>query len=91
MTRESFDSIELGTPITQVRQEMGEPYSIRKIGNAEEYEYLERIDLAQELVAENHYFLKVVDGKVVSKKVKTERQPAYDMIYQEDPNYPSYP
>jgi hypothetical protein len=93
MTRESFDSITLGTSIEEVIEQSGEPYAIHsKGGGIEEYEYLERM-VAQNniLVAENHYFLKVSQGKVVAKRLKREKQPAYDLIYQEDPNYPQYP
>jgi hypothetical protein len=92
MTRENFDSIPLGTPLCTVTSMAGDPYSVRSLGNgAFEYEYIERITLGQELMAENHYFFKVKDGQVVAKKMKMEKQPAYDLIYQQDPNYPEFP
>lgn len=92
MTQESFHSIDLGTSISEVVAKNGEPYEVRNLGGGvQEYEYVERIDLAQELVREYHYFFKVVQGQVVSKRMTTEKQPAYDLIYQQDPNYPTYP
>lgn len=92
MTSETFATIELGTPIAEVKETAGEPYAVHRLeGGAEEYEYIERMDLGHELVTENHYYLKVLNGQVVSKRVTREKQPAYDLIYQEDPNYPTYP
>lgn len=92
MTRETFDSISLGTPISEVVAKAGEPYSIHsKGGGLEEYEYHERLAIDNQFVAEYHYFLKVSQGKVVAKRVVTEKEPAYDLIYQEDPNYPYIP
>lgn len=92
MTRESFNEIQLGEPITEVVGQVGEPYAIHdKGGGVEEYEYIENFTMNNELVVEHHYFIKVVQGKVVSKRVKDEKQPAYDLMYQEDPNYPTYP
>lgn len=92
MTRCDFDSVLLGTPIEQVLAEAGEPYSIRECGEGGcEYEYIERMSQDNILVYENHYYLRVVDGMVVSKRLKQETEPAYDLIYQADPNYPAYP
>ncbi|MBI2742701.1 MAG: hypothetical protein HYX48_02150 [Chlamydiales bacterium] len=92
MTRETFDSISLGTPISDVVAKAGEPYAIHsKGGGLEEYEYHERFAVDNQFVSEYHYFLKVSQGKVVSKRVTREKEPAYDLIYQEDPNYPYIP
>ncbi|MGE5196434.1 MAG: hypothetical protein ACM3JI_03785 [Anaerolineae bacterium] len=88
MTQESFDNVTIGTPIVEVRQKVGEPYSIRsKGGITEEYEYVEKIKMGQQLVSENHYILIVSDGRVVGKREARKRPPAYDLIYQEDPNF----
>jgi hypothetical protein len=88
MTRESYDEIQLGEPISEVRNKAGRPYSIRTKGpGKEEYEYIERIDMGGELLYETHYYLLVIDGKVVKKRFKQERPPAYDLIYEDDPNY----
>jgi hypothetical protein len=86
MTYERFENIEVGTSIASLTSEIGKPYSVHsKGGSTEEYEYIERIDMGQQPIAENHYFLVVQDGKVVSKRVKRQRPPAFDLIYQEDP------
>ncbi|MFI5334675.1 MAG: hypothetical protein ACHQT8_05885 [Chlamydiales bacterium] len=92
MTQESFHSIDLGTPTSTVITKNGKPYAVHNLGGGiEEYEYIERVELSQQLIRENHYFFKVVQGQVVSKRMTSEKQPAYGLIYQEDPNYPQFP
>ncbi len=91
MTYSDYDKIAIGTPVSTLRSEIGKPYAIHhKEGGIEEYEYIERISTGNNLVAENHYFLIVENGKVIGKYLKRERPPAYDLIYQEEPNYPGY-
>jgi hypothetical protein len=90
MTMERFDDINIGTPISEVTAKVGEPYSIRsRGGGVEEYEYIERIEM-RDVVQENHYFIIVSNGQVVGKLINRQRPPAYDLIYQEDPNYTNY-
>jgi hypothetical protein len=92
MSNESFQSITMGTPISQVVDKVGDPYSIHTISpGVQEYEYIEKIMAAGQFVAENHYFLRVSDDLVTGKRMTRERSPAYDLIYQEDYNYPTYP
>jgi hypothetical protein len=88
MTHQTYDEIQLGEPISEVRCKAGEPYTIRKKGpNKEEYEYIERIDMGGDFIYENHYFLMVIDGKVVKKRLCQEKPPSYNFIYEDDPNY----
>ena len=89
MTRESFDGINLG--LQQLLDCAGDPYAVHCICDGLEYEYVERLSADTELMSENHYFFRVVNGQVVSKYVKVERRPAYDLMYQQDPNYPTFP
>lgn len=92
MTYSDFDKVEMGTSIAKLQADIGKPYAIHnKEAGTEEYEYIERIDSGNNLVAENHYFLIVKDGKVIGKYMNRERPPAYDLIYQEEPNYPNFP
>jgi hypothetical protein len=92
MTYSEFNDVELGTSIASIKSEIGEPYAVHdKKNGAQEYEYIERIDVGNNVVAENHYFLIIQDGKVTGKYMKRERPPAYDLIYQDEPNYPAYP
>ncbi len=91
MTHSDYDNIQLGTSIAQVQSEIGKPYSIHHKDGVDEYEYIERIDSGNNLIAENHYFLIVEDGKVTGKYMTREKPPAYDLIYQEEPNYPGNP
>ncbi len=92
MTYQTYDEIHTGTTVGTLTQEVGHPYAIHaKEGGIEEYEYIERIDNGMTLVSENHYFIIVKDGEVIGKYVKREGPPAYDLIYQDEPNYPGYP
>lgn len=92
MSYNAFDDIQIGTPIAVIKSEVGEPYAIhQKKEGAEEYEYIERVDREKYMAAENHYFLIVKNGKVIGKYMKTRWPPAYDLIYQDQPNYPGYP
>lgn len=89
MTYAEYDSVQIGSSVDKLQAEIGKPYAIHaKEKGMEEYEYIERINTGNNLIAENHYFLIVQEGKVVGKYMTRERPPAYDLIYQEDPNYP---
>jgi len=91
MTYETFDTVQIGTPIAVLQPEIGKPYAIHSKDGMQEYEYVERIDTGGDLlIAENHYFLIVQDGKVVGKYMTREKPPAYNLIYQDEPNYPGY-
>ena len=92
MTKENFDEISLGTSIREVETSAGTPYAIHdKPGGKTEYEYIERIDMGNHLLFENHYFIMVSEGQVVSKRVITESPPDYNLLYQQDPNHYTYP
>ena len=92
MSYEEYDQVEMGISIATIQSEIGKPYAIHnKKDGGQEYEYIERIDTGNNIVAENHYFLIVQDGKVTGKYMKREKPPAYDLIYQDQPNYPAYP
>lgn len=91
MNSDNFETIAIGAPITSIENQMGRPYKIHnKEDGRKEYEYVERIRIGQCLVSENHYFLVVVNGEVISKYMTQEKSPAYDLIYIEDPNHPCY-
>jgi hypothetical protein len=92
MTRETFDDIAIGTFINEVEEKVGSPYDVHSIeGGKEEYEYIERIDMGNQLISENHYFLIVLNGQVIGKRMSTEKPPNYNLMYQEDPNHYKYP
>lgn len=88
MTREDFYTIDTGTSTQQVIDKYGEPYSItNKKDGSQEYLYIEKIpDADQDTAEQNNYILVVRNGQVVSKRTTQERPPAYDQIYDEDPN-----
>jgi hypothetical protein len=87
MTRQDFNSIELGTPVTEVTKKYGEPLKItRQKDGTEVYEYVERLPIGTQTVEENNYKLVIKDGEVSSKRLNQQLPPAYDEIYDEDPN-----
>src|SRR5262245_8188888 len=91
MTYSQYDGIQSGMTVSDLKSEVGEPYAIRNTGDGiQEYEYIERIDTGNNIAAENHYFIVIKDGKVIGKRMKREGPPAYDLIYQTEPNYPNY-
>jgi hypothetical protein len=92
MTQGNYEAVLMGEPFTTIQKQNGTPYAIHSAGyGATEYEYIERIEMGNRLVAENHYFILVENGKVVGKHMKQELPPAYNLIYQPEPNYRSFP
>ncbi|HAZ15466.1 MAG: hypothetical protein A2Y28_00785 [Chlamydiae bacterium GWC2_50_10] len=86
MTRGSFDELHLGAPASEVVARVGRPYKVHTLSSGrEEYEYIERLSLGKNLVMENHYFLVLVEGRLISKRFSQERPPLYDIIYHDDP------
>lgn len=92
LNRLEFNQIILGTSIDQVISHYGEPYAVHDLGNGTtQYEFIERIAMNNELIYENHYYLTVSNDKVVSKCFREENRPPYDQMFQQNPNYPTYP
>ncbi len=91
MTQETFDNVQVGTPIQTIVKENGEPYSVENKNGMQEYRYVERVTNGNYLIYENHFVLYVKGGMVVAKTVTQEQVPAYDLIYQDDPNHNQYP
>lgn len=92
MTYSDYDKIQSGSSIADLKGEIGSPYAIHhKEGGVVEYEYIERIKSGNNYIAENRYYIIVEDGKVTGKYMKQEKPPAYDLIYQEEPNYQRFP
>jgi len=91
MTMETYDNIHVGTPIDLVVQDNGQPFSVSSSRGISEYKYVEKVTSGNRLIYENHYTLFVQDGKVTRKLATQERRPAFDLIYQDDPNHNQYP
>lgn len=91
MTDRSFCEIDIGVSIDSIQCQVGDPYAIciREDG-AEEYQYIERIDLGNGIVMEKHYFILIRDGKVISKRLVRRVPPSYNLLYETEPNYPGY-
>lgn len=90
MTYNTFDQVQIGTPISELTPQIGKPYAIHHKEGSDEYEYVERINVGNSRFAENRYFLIVQNGKVIGKYMNREQPPPYNLIYQEEPNYPGY-
>lgn len=91
MTQETYYGVQVGTPIDTVIEQNGKPLYTETKDGMEEYHYVERMTSGNRLIYENHYVLYVKDGIVVAKTTSQERPPAFDMIYQDDPNHNQYP
>ncbi len=90
MTKQGFAMIEPGMSIKEVEKKYGKPYNIHsRDGNSDIYEYIERMVMGPETVAQWRYYLIVSNGKVVGKYVKHSSPPAFEQIYSDDP-YPNY-
>jgi len=91
MNRDTYASVDIGSPIQQVEKTCGKPYQITsKGGNTDTYEYLERITMGTQTVQVRHYYLVVSNGKVVGKYMRFTETPAiYDELDQESP-YANY-
>jgi hypothetical protein len=88
MTRENYDTIAIGTPITELQKQIGTPSSVRSKGDdLEEYEYIERITMNGNYTIENNYYLEILNGIIVGKRMTSERTPAYNFMYNSDPNF----
>jgi hypothetical protein len=87
ISRGSFDDIQVGSPVADFEQKVGKPYRVRKLPNGNlDYEYIEKIFMGEEIIEENHYYLRVKNGRVIAKRMNQEIPPAYDLIYDADPN-----
>ncbi|MGH2612824.1 MAG: hypothetical protein ACRDFB_07215 [Rhabdochlamydiaceae bacterium] len=87
MTREDYYTISAGDHAEEVINKYGEPYSItnRKDGT-QVYLYIEKIPAGDMTAEQNNYILIVRNGRVVSKRSNQELPPAYDEVYDDDPN-----
>ena len=87
MTRNDFDNVQQGTPVSDVIQEYGQPVKTTDYCDGTEgYLYIERLPIGEQTVVENSYYIVVKDGKVVGKRFNAEEPYAFDEIYEEDPN-----
>ena len=87
MTRSDYENITMGTPVSEVVKQYGEPLTIRQNSDgSQDYQYVERIMMGDQTVQQNNYILVVKNGQVVSKHSSRKTPAAYDEIYEEDPN-----
>ncbi len=91
MSRDVYDCIAIGMPIADVEAQAGQPRDIRSRGSdVTEYEYIERIKIQAQpdhFSVENIYYIDVLQGYVVGKRMVTHRTPAYNVLYDTQPNY----
>lgn len=91
-TRLDFNDIMLGTTLREVVNCYGDPYAVHEpeCGGIA-FEYIERISMNDELVYVNHYYLTFINDRLAAKCFREENRPAFDQMYQQNPNFPSYP
>jgi hypothetical protein len=88
MNLESFNDVAIGTSVEDLKSQCGSPIEIKQHQGEEEYIYIERLAMGNCKVAENYYSFFIQDGKVVRKDIRTQKPPAFNLIYTEDPNNP---
>jgi len=87
MTRNDFDNIQTGASVSEIVEQYGDPIRIVDYKDGSQgYEYIERLPIGEQTVVENNYFIVVKNGKVIGKRYNNEEPPAYDEVYEEDPN-----
>ncbi len=88
MNQDIYDQIGIGASVEELKAKAGSPMQVKSIGRGqEEYLYVEKVTMGSRVVVEHQYILVVSGGKVISKRMKTEEPPAYDLIYQNDPGF----
>jgi hypothetical protein len=77
----------MGSSIDEITGKYGKPYSVKTLSDgSKQYVYIERYMIGDENVEEKRYYLIIKNGKVISKRYNQELPPAYDEIYDDDPN-----
>lgn len=71
MTMDSFQEVPVGMTDLQLKEDMGSPFSVHKMGDNEyKYVYIERIEQGKRLIVARYYYFILKDGKVVDKWVQ---------------------
>lgn len=88
MNRDQYDNLQIGMSVQEVIERSGNPVETRVLSNGNiEYIYVEKIFMGSQIQAENHYIIVISGDKVVSKRTESRQPPAFDAIYQNDPNF----
>lgn len=86
MTRDGYADVGVGMSVFDLQKIHGKPYTIyAKEDGSETYEYIERIYSGDRTLEIRHYYIVILDGKVIGKYVKVSSPPSYDAIYSESP------
>ena len=71
MTQERYQSVQIGTPISQVEAQYGKPYDVTTLANGwQEYRYIERMEVGGGASEHIHYTLRVFEGRVMDKQMQ---------------------
>lgn len=89
MNLDLYNQVTFGTSVEDLKALCGRPIEIKTRGSEQEYIYIERLTLGKSRVVENYYSFFIEDNKVVRKSIKTQKPPAFNLIYTEDPNNPN--
>jgi hypothetical protein len=92
ISKKNFEAIPIGSTVHQLEEQVGKPDAIHSTGlNRQEFEYVERLELNPYYSIENRYFIEIMQGVVTAKRTLSRRSPAYDFMYQGEPNFsPDY-
>ena len=88
MNLDSFNDVAIGTSVEDLKAQCGSPIEIKHHQTEDEYIYIERLAMGNCRVAENYFCFFIQDDKVVRKTIRTQKPPAFNLIYTEDPNNP---
>lgn len=79
MTSEEFALIEIGTSEQDLVKQAGKPIRIIKKNGKEEYEYIERFYMGDQMIKARHYYFTVEKGKIIDKRSETTQPPSYKL------------
>ncbi|NGX55859.1 MAG: hypothetical protein K1060chlam5_00090 [Candidatus Anoxychlamydiales bacterium] len=76
---DDFSMITIGMSKDELIQQMGKPFSIKKLGdNQEEYIYIERITANKRTIIERKYLFILQNDQVTSKKIIDLNRPSWE-------------
>ena len=79
VSMDRYQDVSLGFTTNDLEERFGKPYATHNKSNGSvEYEYIERITTADRVLFFRHYFFVIQDGKVVSKRMVSDKEVPLD-------------
>ncbi len=86
MNGPTFETVTLGSSVNSL-DKYGKPISITSLPDgSKEYVYVERMWMGEEVVELTYYYITVKEGKIIAKRSSKTTPPAFDELYDPDPN-----